>query len=75
MRCALANIFWLGTKELRSFATTSCCSAWSSTRFSLRDLSPRRRAARRSCTTPRSPIVDEDHSPLSRRIAHAFLPP
>jgi hypothetical protein len=34
----------------------------------------KRRAARRKCTTPRSRSY-EDHSELSRRIAHAFLPP
>ena len=56
-------------------STTSCCSASSSTPSRFADLQPGAGAIRRSCTTPPIAIVDEDHSPLSRAIAQAFLPP
>ena len=72
VRCAcacLANIFWLGTKELRSFFH-DCGPAGSRDLLVLsRRVSRRRKAIRRNCTTPRSAMVDEDHSELSRRIA------
>ena len=70
----LANIFWLGTKELRSFLRDYVCWAWSSIAFSLR----RHRAGAEHSQELHNAsiaIVDEDHSQLSRRIAHAFLPP
>jgi ABC-2 type transport system permease protein len=70
----LANIFWLGTKELRSFGhdfvllglviyvfSFGVYSQATSTMQELRDASVG--------------IVDEDHSPLSRDIAASLLPP
>jgi len=70
----LANIFWLGTKELRSFGhdfvllglviyvfSFGVYSQATSTMQELRDATVA--------------IVDEDHSALSRNIAGALLPP
>ncbi len=70
----LANIFWLGTKELRSFGhdfvllglviytfSFAVYSQATSTMQELRDAAVA--------------VVDEDHSPLSRAIAGALLPP
>ena len=71
----LANIFWLGIKELRSFAQRLCAARPRHLVVLACDLSARPRATSRNCTMPRSRIVDEDHSHLSRRIAAAFCRP
>lgn len=70
----LATIFWLGTKELRSFlhdwvliglvAWSFTFSVYTQARSNLQELHNAAIA-----------VVDEDASPLSRRLAAAFLPP
>jgi ABC-2 type transport system permease protein len=71
---ALANIFWLGTKELRSFLNDFVLLGLVIYAFSLAIIA---QAQSRSQEVHNASIaiVDEDHSELSRRIAHAFLPP
>ena len=70
----LANIFWLGTKELRSFLRDFVLLGLVVYAFSLAVIA---QAQSRSQEVHNASIaiVDEDHSELSRRIAHAFLPP
>ena len=56
MPCAmLGNIFWLGTKELRSFLHDYRAARAGRLRLLAGDRQRRRAAIRRSCTTPRSP--------------------
>ena len=71
----LANIFWLGTKELRSFFRDFVLLGLRDLFLLARRSSRRRRAPRRSCTTPRSRSSTRIIRELSRRIAQAFLPP
>jgi ABC-2 type transport system permease protein len=74
MRRTVANIFWLGTKELRAFFHDVVLVALVIWAFSLSIIS----VAQSSYGDLRNAsigIVDEDHSILSRRIADAFLPP
>lgn len=71
---ALATIFWLGTKELRSFlhdwvllglvVWSFSFSVYTQAQGNLQELHNAAIA-----------IVDEDDSPLSRRLASALLPP
>jgi ABC-2 type transport system permease protein len=70
----LANIFWLGTKELRSFMRDSVLLALVIYAFSLAIIAQAQSSAQEVHNASIA-IVDEDHSELSRRIAHAFLPP
>ena len=72
---ALGNIFWLGTKELRSFFRDFVLLGLVSIRSRFAVYRAGAEQRRRSCTTRRSGIVDEDHSALSRRMVAAFLPP
>jgi ABC-2 type transport system permease protein len=69
-----SNIFWLGTKELRSFMHDFVLLGLVIYTFSLAVIA---RAQSRSQEVYNASIamVDEDHSELSRRIEHAFLPP
>jgi len=70
----LSSIFWLGIKELRSFARDPVLVAlvvWSFS-FSIVTIAQSNFQELRDASIA---IVDEDHSELSRRIAHAFLPP
>jgi ABC-2 type transport system permease protein len=71
---SLSNIFWLGTKELRSFFSDFVLLGFVIYSFSLAVVS---QAHSNSQELYRASIaiVDEDHSELSRRIAHAFLMP
>ena len=71
---ALANIFWLGTKELRSFLRDYVLLGLVIYAFSLAVIA---QAQSRSQEVHNASvgIVDEDHSELSRRITHGFLPP
>jgi ABC-2 type transport system permease protein len=70
----LSNIFWLGTKELRSFFNDWVLLGFVIYSFSLAVIS---QAQSNSQELYRASIavVDEDHSELSRRITRAFLLP
>lgn len=71
---SLATIFWLGTKELRSFLhdwVLIGLVAWSFT-FSVYTQAQGNLQELHNAAIA---IVDEDGSPLSRRLASAFLPP
>jgi ABC-2 type transport system permease protein len=71
---SLSNIFWLGTKELRSFAHDWVLVGLVIYAFSLAVIA---QAQSRSQELYNASIgfVDEDNSELSRRLIHAFLPP
>jgi ABC-2 type transport system permease protein len=70
----IANIFWLGTKELRSFFGDWVLVALVIYTFSIAVIA---QAGSNSQELHNASIafVDEDHSELSRRIVHAFLSP
>ncbi len=70
----LANIFWLGTKELRSFFHDAVLLGLVVYSFSLAVIAQAQSSSEEVHNASLG-IVDEDHSALSRRIAHAFLPP
>src|SRR5271169_3153502 len=70
----LANIFWLGTKELRSFLNDFVLLGLVIYAFSLAIIA-QAQSSSQEVHNASIAIVDEDHSELSRRIAHAFLPP
>ena len=70
----LSNIFWLGTKELRSFLRDFVLLGLVIYSFSLAVITQAQSNAQELHNASIA-IVDEDHSELSRRIAHAFLPP
>src|ERR1700756_197467 len=71
---ALANIFWLGTKELRSFLNDFVLLGLVIYAFSLAIIA-QAQSSSQEVHNASIAIVDEDHSELSRRIARAFLPP
>jgi len=70
----IANIFWLGTKELRSFMRDFVLLGLVIYAFSLAIISQAQSNSQELHNASLA-IVDEDNSRLSRRIAHAFLPP
>jgi ABC-2 type transport system permease protein len=70
----LANIFWLGTKELRSFLRDFVLLGLVVYAFSLAIIAQAGSYSQEVHNAPVG-IVDEDHSDLSERIAGAFLPP
>ncbi|HEY7664146.1 MAG TPA: ABC transporter permease [Xanthobacteraceae bacterium] len=70
----LANIFWLGTKELRAFSHDFVLVALVIWAFSFSIVSIARSTSQELHDASIG-IVDEDHSALSRRIAGAFLTP
>ena len=70
----LANIYWLGTKELRSFIRDFVLLGLVVYAFSLAIIA-QAQSSSQEVHNASIAIVDEDHSELSRRIAHAFLPP
>jgi ABC-2 type transport system permease protein len=70
----LENIFWLGTKELRSFFSDFVLLALVVYAFSLAVIAQARSNSQEVYNASIA-IVDEDHSQLSGRITHAFLPP
>jgi ABC-2 type transport system permease protein len=70
----ISNIFWLGTKELRSFLHDFVLLGLVIYAFSLAVISQAQSNAQELHNASIG-FVDEDHSELSRRIAHAFLPP
>ena len=69
-----ANIFWLGIKELRSFLHDFVLLGLVIYAFSLAVIA-QAQSYSQELHNASIGIVDEDHSELSRRIAHAFLPP
>jgi ABC-2 type transport system permease protein len=71
---SLANIFWLGTKELRAFMRDFVLLGLVIYTFSLAVIA-QAQSSSQEVHNASIAIVDEDHSELSRRIAHAFLPP
>src|SRR5690348_3499124 len=70
----LANIFWLGTKELRSFFHDAVLLGLVIYSFSLAVIAQAQSNSEELHNASLG-IVDEDHSALSRRIVGAFLPP
>jgi ABC-2 type transport system permease protein len=71
---SLSNIFWLGTKELRGFFSDWVLLGLVIYSFSLAVISQAQSNSQELYHASIA-IVDEDHSALSRRIAHAFLMP
>ena len=69
-----ANIYWLGIKELRSFLQDFVLLGLVVYAFSLAVIM-QARSNSQELHNASIAIVDEDHSELSRRIAHAFMPP
>ncbi len=69
-----ANIYWLGVKELRSFLHDFVLLGLVAYAFSLA-IVLQARSNSQELHNASIAIVDEDHSELSRRIAHAFFPP
>jgi ABC-2 type transport system permease protein len=70
----VSNIFWLGLKELRSFFRDFVLLGLVIYAFSIAVISQAQSYAQELHNASVG-IVDEDQSELSRRIAHAFLPP
>jgi ABC-2 type transport system permease protein len=70
----LENIFWLGTKELRSFFSDFVLLGLIVYAFSLAVIAQARSNSQEVYNASIA-VVDEDHSQLSRRITYAFLPP
>jgi ABC-2 type transport system permease protein len=70
----LSNIFWLGTKELRSFLSDYVLLGLVIYSFSLAVIS-QAQSYSQELHNASIAIADEDHSEISRRIASAFLPP
>jgi ABC-2 type transport system permease protein len=70
----LSNIYWLGVKELRSVLRDYVLLGLVVYAFSLAIVIQARSFAQELHNASIA-IVDEDQSELSRRIAHAFLPP
>jgi ABC-2 type transport system permease protein len=70
----IANIFWLGTKELRAFSHDFVLVALVIWAFSLSIISIAR-SNLQELHDASIGIADEDQSVLSRRITRAFLPP
>jgi ABC-2 type transport system permease protein len=71
---SLSNIFWLGTKELRSLFSDWVLLGFVIYSFSLAIISQAQSNAQEVFHASIG-VVDEDHSELSRRITHAFLMP
>jgi ABC-2 type transport system permease protein len=70
----LSNIFWLGTKELRSFFHDAVLLGLVVYSFSLAVIA-QAQSNTQEVHNASIGIVDEDNSELSRRVARAFLPP
>jgi ABC-2 type transport system permease protein len=71
---SLSNIFWLGTKELRSFLHDYVLIGLVIYAFSFAVITSAQSNSQELHNASIA-VADEDHSQLSRRIAHAFLPP
>ena len=70
----ITNIFWLGTKELRSFLHDYVLLGLVIYAFSFAVITQAQSNSQELHNASLG-IVDEDNSELSRRIVHAFLPP
>ena len=70
----LANIFWLGTKELRSFLHDYVLLGLAIYALSIVVIA-QAQSSSQEVHNASVAIVDEDHSVLSRRIAGAFCRP
>jgi ABC-2 type transport system permease protein len=70
----LSNIFWLGTKELRSFLSDYVLLGLVVYSFSLAVIS-QAESYSQELHNASIAFADEDHSEISRRMAAAFLPP
>ena len=70
----LRNIFWLGTKELRSVLSDWVLLGFVIYSFSIAVISQAQSNSQELYHASIG-VVDEDHSELSRRITHAFLLP
>jgi ABC-2 type transport system permease protein len=70
----LANIYWLGTKELRSFGHDLVLLGLVIYTFSFAVYSQAQSLAQ-ELRNAAVAVVDEDRSPLSRQIVEALLPP
>lgn len=70
----LGNIFWLGTKELRSLLRDFVLLGFVVYAFTLA-IAAQAESNSQELHNASIAFVDEDHSELSRRIVHAFLPP
>ena len=71
---SLSNIFWLGTKELRSFLHDYVLIGLVIYAFSFAVITSANSNSQELHNASIA-VADEDHSELSRRIARAFLPP
>ena len=74
MMRALSNIFWLGTKELRSVLSDFVLLGLVIYSFSIAVIS-QAQSYSQELHNASIAVADEDHSDLSRQIASAFLPP
>lgn len=74
MRAALANIFWLGTKEVRSMLRDFALLGLVIYSFSLA-IYAQAMGSTGELRNAAVAVVDQDHSQLSDDIARAFLPP
>ena len=70
----ISNIFWLGTKELRSFLHDYILLGLVIYAFSVAIVA-QAQGSSQEVHNASVAVVDEDHSQLSRRIVGAFLPP
>ena len=70
----LSNIFWLGTKELRSFFRDWVLLGLVVYSFSLAIIA-QAQSNSQELHNASIAVVDEDHSQISARLAKAFLPP
>ncbi len=71
---SISNIFWLGTKELRSFLHDFVLIGLVIYAFSFAVIATAQSNSQ-ELQNASIAMVDEDHSELSRRVAHAFMPP
>jgi ABC-2 type transport system permease protein len=70
----LTNIYWLGTKELRSFLRDFMLLGLVIYSFTLAIIA-QAQSSSQEVHNASVGVVDEDHSEISRRIRYAFLPP
>src|SRR5579871_978726 len=71
---SLSNIFWLGTKELRSFFSDWVLLGFVIYSFSFAVISQAQSNSQELYHASIA-VVDEDHSEISRRVTNAFLMP